>query len=275
MKVLITSTKNILCLLEIMKVIKNLSQDVSLCFQQDEVYIQVMDHSHICLFDTHISKNWFEVYEVEHDEVISLNVNILLKIINLYSINTSVELSTTEDSDRLTVILKYPDMIKEFEIPLMDIDFDYLQTGENDYGCDFEIHTKILDKHISELMIFGEVLNFKCKNETLQLSASGNDGAMSIKIPESTLESLSVEEGRTIKSKVDIKYISYISKLSASFKNVSISFDDQYPLFVSCNDDGISLKYFVAPKFDDDDQDGNHSDDDSDVENTVVGDADI
>ena len=139
----------------------------------------------------------------------------------MYTINTTVELSTAEDSDRLSVVLTYPNMVKEFDVPLMDIDFDYLQTGENDYGCDFEMQTKILDKHISELMIFGEVLNFKCKNETLQLTAS-NEGAMNIKIPEASLESLSVEEGRTIRSKVDIKYISYIAKLSASFKNVSI-----------------------------------------------------
>ena len=54
---------------------------------------------------------------------------------------------------------------------------------------------------------------------------------------------------------------------------MSISFDDQYPLFVNCKDDGISLKYFVAPKFDDDDP--NDVESDEDIENTDVGDADI
>jgi proliferating cell nuclear antigen len=269
MRITITSSKNILCLLEILKVIKNLSQDVSLCFKDDEVYIQVMDNSHICLFDININRNWFDLYEVESDEVISMNVCILLKIINLYTLNTTVEMSTSEDSDRLSVILTYPSMVKEFEVPLMDIDFDYLQTGENDYGCDFEMQTKILEKHISELMMFGETMKFKCRNESLHLASTGNDGKMTIKIPETTLESLSVEDGRTVESKIDIKYISYISKLSASFRNINISFDNQFPLFITCNDQNIVLKYFVAPKFDDD------GDCDSDVENSVMGNTDI
>ena len=73
MKVLITSSKNILCLLEILKVIKKSLTRRIFVFSKDEVYIQVMDNSHICLFDTHINRNWFEIYEVEDDEVISLN----------------------------------------------------------------------------------------------------------------------------------------------------------------------------------------------------------
>ena len=56
---------------------------------------------------------------------------------------------------------------------LMDIDFEYLQPGESDYSCDFEMNTKVLDKYMSELMIFGEKIDFKYKNDNLNLISSG------------------------------------------------------------------------------------------------------
>ena len=269
MKAIIKSSKCALMLIEIMKLVKNLSPHISFTFRESEVYIQVMDQSHICLLDVNINSEWFDTYEVSQEQIISLNVNILLKVISLFTLNTIITFNADDDGEKLYVTLN-SDVEKNFEIPLMDIDFEYLQPGDSDYSCDFEMNTKVLDKYMSELMIFGEKIDFKYKNDNLNLISSGPEGSMNIKIPSESLESLCVEEDVSVFSSFDIKYISYISKLTASFKKVSISFDREFPLFCKFEEDNIKIKYFVAPKTSDDDEEG-----DSDLENEIVGETDF
>lgn len=270
MKAVIKSSKCALMLIEILKVVKNLSQHISMTFSENEVYIQIMDGSHICLLDININSDWFHEYEVKADEVISLNVNILLKIISLYTMNTVITMMVSDSQENMEVILEYGNVNKNFEIPLMEIEFDHLEPGENDYSCDFEMKTRVLEKYLNELMIFGEKIDFKYKNDKLYLSSSGSEGKMNIEIPSDSLESLCVEEDISLQCAFDIKYIVYISKLTASFSTMSISFDKEYPLFCKFSDDNINIKYFVAPKMNDD---GYESDDD--LNNEVVGSSDF
>ena len=235
MKAVIKSSRCALMLIEILKVVKNLSQHISISFREDEAYIQIMDGSHICLLDININKEWFHEYHVNDDEVISMNVNIFLKIISLYTINTVITLSVDEEQEFLGVNLETEGIQKNFEVPLMDIDFDHLQPGENDYSCDFEINTRTMEKYMNELMIFGEKIDFRYKNDKLIMSSSGSEGKMNIEIPSESLESLCVEEDAHVHCAFDIKYISYVSKLTAAFKSMSISFDKEYPLFCTIN----------------------------------------
>lgn len=271
MFVVLENSKKVLTLLEILKVIKNLSQHVSMTFRESELYIQILDNSHICLFDISIQKEWFDKYDVgEEEEIISVDVSILVKIINLFTCHSNVTITCNEKHEKLIIILQSAENEKSFEIPMMEIEFEFLKTSDNDYSCDFEMNTKILEKYIQELMIFGEVMNLRYANEELNISTSGSEGKMNLKITNDKLESLCVEENKKIKSVFDIKYIHYISKLSSCFKNIGVSFDDSYPLYCHLSDTDIELKYFIAPKFDD-----YEDDDDDELDNEVISSVDI
>lgn len=310
MKFTISNHSKIQQFIEIFKVIKNLSSHCSLFCNEERVYIQIMDGSHISLLDVKVQKDWFDTYD-SSIENISFGSNLFVKILGLYTQGSQICFQTTSDGDKLSIDLSFSDgSEKSFEIPLMDIDSDILDPGENEYSMECLMNTKVFDKYISELMLFGEVLDIKCKNDNIFFKTCASDTKYSIKIPQENMEEFLIEEDLTLSTKVDIKYINYITKFFSVFKNIRIYVDPQFPLkfyydesystntytkdLVSKdnndrdNVDGeevdededdesktklLSITFYVAPKIDDDNNEDNDDDEEDDDfgENEIIG----
>jgi len=284
MKFVIESSSNVLKLIEIFKLIKSLGSYCSLFCKDEYVYIQCMDGSHICLFDVKIMSGWFDEYTAE-DETIGFTSSSIVKILSLYVPKTKVIIETDPNGEYMSIEMIFSDGIeKYFKIPLIEIDVDLLEPGENDYSMEFSIKTKTMDKYMSELMIFGEVLSIKSKNDKLILKSGGSEGSSSINVPHDNLEEFVVEEGLKLNVNVDIKYLSMISKFYCVFKTMHVKVDSQFPVCVSFDDSNkhaadtdeddepneslLSIIYYVAPKTTDDDVD----DDDSLGSNEIIED---
>ena len=284
MKFVITSSQKALKLIEIFKVIKNLSSDCTLYCKDEYIYIQTMDPSHVCLLDIKLMKNWFDEYELLNcDETISFSSNIIVKILALFVPKTKLIIQTSKNGDNMVIELIYPDNIeKTFEIPLMDIDQDYIETGDNDYSIEFSMKTKILDKYVNEMMIFGDVLRLKCMYDNLYMSSGDKtNGNYKVKIPHDNLEELEVEENLKMSVKVDLKYISFISKFYGVFNIINIKSDSQFPMKFYFNDgcsitkpenmdeNDLQITYFIAPKIEEDEYLSDEEEDGSEEENSI------
>ena len=70
-------------LIELFKVIKGLNNFSKMYCKSDELFIQIMDDSHVSLLEVKIKKEWFSTYESE-DEVVSFNSKILTTITVTY-----------------------------------------------------------------------------------------------------------------------------------------------------------------------------------------------
>ena len=278
MKFSITSSQKILKLIEIFKVIKNLSSHCTLYCKDEYVYIQTMDGSHVCLLDIKIMNKWFDTYTLQNgNETISFSSNLIVKILALFIPKTKLVIQTSKKGDSLEIELIYPDNVeKNFEIPLMEIDQDHLDTGENEYSMDFSMKTKILDKYVSEMMIFGEILQLKYKNNNIYMSSGDKiNGNYKVKIPHENLEEFAVEEDLKLSTKVDLKYISFISKFYCVFKTIKINADTELPMKFHFDEDCSNIKsensdesdlqitYYIAPKINEDEDENYESDDEN------------
>lgn len=279
MKIVLSSSEKIHKLIEIFKVIKNLSSHCTLYCKEEYIYIQTMDGSHVCLLDIKLMNSWFDVYEIQECETISFSSNIIVKILALFIPKTKLVIKTSSKGDVLIIELIYPDNIeKTFEIPLMDIEQEYLEPGENDYSMEFTMKTKVLDKYSSEMMLFGEVLQLKCVNDNIYMSSGDQvNGNYKVKIPHDNLEEFAVEEDLKMAVKVDLKYISFITKFYSVFKTIHIKADTQYPMKFYVNESSsinkhedvdeneLQLTYFIAPKMEDDVEFSDEEDEDDDI----------
>lgn len=282
MKFTILSSEKIHKLIEIFKVIKNLSSHCTLYCKEEYIYIQTMDGSHVCLLDIKIMKNWFDSYEIKECETVSFSSSIIVKILSLFIPKTKLVIQTTSRGDYLNIELIYPDNIeKTFEIPLMEIDQEYLETGENDYAIEFSMKTKLLDKYTNEMMLFGEILQLKCVNDNIYMSSGDQvNGNYKVKIPHENLEEFTVEEDLKMAVKVDLKYISFISKFYSVFKTINIKADSQYPMKFYVNEsssivtkegndeNALQLTYYIAPKMEDDVEFSDEEEDLDDISET-------
>lgn len=289
MKFEISSSLKVLKLIEIFKMIKHLGSYCTLFCKEDYIYIQCMDGSHVCLLDVKIMDKWFDSYEGE-EEMISFGSGSIVKILNLYQPKTKIVIDTDKNKETLNIELNYPDNIeKYFKLPLIDIDTELLEPGENDYAMEITMKTKTLDKYVTELMMFGEVISIRCKDDKLLFNSSSNEGNYTINVPHDNIEEFVVDEDVKLRAKIDAKHLSLITKFFCVFKTIDLKVDNNFPLKVRFSDCGetannsdeednesnaeelLQITYFIAPKTDDGEEDEDYDSDElGSVENEVV-----
>ena len=95
MKFQIKSDERAAEFIELFKVIKNLSNDTTFMCTPENIFIQVMDHSHVCLLNVYFPSEWFHLYEAENS-TFSVSTNIMVKVLAMYTMNSLIE--TISDS---------------------------------------------------------------------------------------------------------------------------------------------------------------------------------
>jgi len=237
--------------IELFKFIKQLNQHVTFMCKKDQLYIQLMDDSHICLIDITILSTWFTFYETEN-QTFSVMTSILVKIFGMYTADTMIELIAGDE--KLEINFKNKKENKYFQLNMMDIEKDILSPAMPDTKLDFVMKTKILDKYMNELAIFGDEAMICCKKDKLYLKAKGDEGSISIEVEGDNLEEFSVVEGYEVETRYCLKYLQFISKLHIIYPNVHLFLDDSSPLVITFDNSTITIKYYLAPKCDNTDE---------------------
>ena len=69
----------------IFQVVKTFSEHVNLTINDEKLYVQSMDASHIVIFEIHLPKEWFDVFEKggnEENITIGIHAGVLGKVLN-------------------------------------------------------------------------------------------------------------------------------------------------------------------------------------------------
>jgi len=257
MKLQITELLKAVEWIELFKFMKQLNQYVTFMCKEDELYIQLMDESHICLIDIIIPSTWFSSYTSEN-HTFSVMASVLVKIFGIYTANTIIEIESTDEKLHINFSAdpdpknkKYDLSKKSFEINILDIEKDTLSPSMPETKLDFVMKTKTFDKYINELASFGDEICLSCKDEKLYMYSKGDEGSLSIEIEGDNLEEFAVVEGCTMESRYCLKYLQYIAKLYIIYPTVHVYADDCSPIVITFDNSTIKIKYFLAPKTDD------------------------
>jgi proliferating cell nuclear antigen PCNA len=251
MKIQINDSKKAFEWIEIFKFIKNLNQYVSFTIRLDEIYIQIMDGSHVCLVDITFPSSWFFKYECNKPITISVMSSVLVKVLGMYTNDSIIEFSINESEDKLEVHLLHEKQNKHFELILIEIDQEILSPIIVDTLLDFSIKSKAFDKYILELTNFGEDVEIKCFDEKLFLESKNEEGKYQIELEGENLEEFNVVENFDFSAKFPLKYICIISKLSVTYTNVHLFLDESNPMRITFDNNEIKFNFFLAPKTED------------------------
>ena len=146
MKFSLNKVKQAQQFIELFKIIKNMNSYSTLCSRENDLFIQIMDDSHISLFNVTIQKEWFDSYESD-GETFSFMSNLIVRILQLYTPNTNILFETTED--KLIITFEFTNKTEKiFELPLVDIDKDLLEPQQIEGSLDFTLSAKTFDKYI-------------------------------------------------------------------------------------------------------------------------------
>ena len=256
MKFTIQNNEKVATLIELFKVIKGLNNFCKMHCNLDELFIQIMDDSHVSLLEIKIKSDWFDSYETTN-EVISFNSKILTIIMSFYKNNSIVSFESNEE--HLDINFKQDDKTEKcFQINLIDLESDVMESQDIEHSLEFSIDTKTLDQYFSEMQSFGDTLELVHYNDTIFMRSYGDEGKYMIKITNDLLDDLIVEEELQLMCKVPLRFVSLITKLHSTFKKINVNVSEESPLtlkFFQENEktDLVNIKFFIAPKVEEDD----------------------
>lgn len=235
--------------IELFKFMKNVSQYVSMICTDELINIQLLDDSHVSLLDIKFKCSWFSKYNCEKHITFSINNLIFNKILNIYTLGSFLHCSLNDDTFDISFLNKEEN--KYFTIHLLDIDKDILSPQSIETSLDFSIKTKLFDKYINDISIFGDDIEISCKDDKISLSSNSEEGKILIVIDNENLVNFNVVDDYDVSFKYSIKYIQYITKLKIVFHTTHIFIDENSPLIVKFDNIDIDITYYIAPKTED------------------------
>jgi DNA polymerase III sliding clamp (beta) subunit (PCNA family) len=271
MKLSIENKSKLEMFVALFQLLKNWSTQLNLQFEPDQLYIQTMDKSHICLSNIVIKAAWFSEYFVEDATSIAVDTGSFATMMNYAVKHNKVDIIFNQ-ADKLFINLtsgatgsgatvsgatgsasgtttSSNNFDHFFELPLMDAEQENLSIPAVDYDVEFSMDSKKFSDLISELMVFGPNLNIVCTEDLLEFNSSGDTGKLKVNIPIDSLNEFAISEGE----KLDISYsLAHIGKMCLSSKlsgEIGVGISAEYPMSLkySLGEDS-SVAFFVAPK---------------------------
>lgn len=241
--------------------IKSSTTSVSIMFKEDHMYIQGMDKCHICLFEIKIMSDWFFKYEkTDADkENICVDTSLFHTVISMATENHSLVLEYKGDPDTIYIKCvndqgKKADFDKYFNIPLCEIEEDYFSVPELDYHLDFSMNSKKLSEIITQLSIFGDMLNISCGDEEkIMFKSEGTNGAMNVEVSTDDLSGFAIsDDGKELNICFGLNYLHKmcINPKLANEINISLSNDMPMKIEYGLGKDSRCI-FYLAPKSED------------------------
>jgi proliferating cell nuclear antigen PCNA len=262
MNIIINNPQKAECFASIFQHIKVFTEHINIMFDSEKMYIQSMDNSRVSIFEINLPSDWFDVYTQTNDEscVIGVNASILFRILNARDKTQQINLIYDKSRDRLEIHFtgeNKSEFDKHFEIGLIDIESEIMNIPPIDYQAEFTLESSNFANIINQLKMFGDTIEVKCSEEKIILGSSSSDqGKMYVEIDIDDLSSFIINEGESVNLSFSLMYLHNICLYNKIAKEVDVKLSEDYPmqiLYKLPGHDDATIKFFLAPKINDDD----------------------
>lgn len=256
MKFTIENKKKKETFISIFQLLKSSSSQINATFDTDNLHIQGMDKSHVCLFDLNLHKQWFNSYEVNSKENICFDSSVFHSIISTKGDEQSLIIKKESDDNLLIELInntKKTDYNKFFTMPLLEYEYDEMNIPSTDYDAELSLPSKKVTDMLSQLSNFGDDINIKCSQEYVDFKTNGTSGEMRVNIPIDDMSSYAVVEDEEVNLTYSLIYISKMCVTNKLSDDIDFSLSNECPMKINYNlGDDSSLMFYIAPKLSDD-----------------------
>ena len=221
-------------------------------FGEEGINMQAMDASHVSLCLLHLKNDGFNEYTCESPKNVGVSLSNMSKIFKCTSTDDELEIRVN-DLDKMCLDFRGASRTSEFEMRLMEIDSEYLQVPEVEYECVISMPSSEFQKMVKDVAVMGDTCSIESKNGEVKFSSDGDIGRAVF----SPLDKDSVDVRGETSNRFANKYLQMFTKASPLCKKVILKMSVDNPMCVEYEIDGVGvLKYYLAPKIDDDDEMG-------------------
>lgn len=241
---------------KIIQIIKDDIPEPTLTLKKDGITIQSMDKSHVVFVNIVIRPEGATHYECDGCYSLGINCDTFLKFLNCGETNTICILSFDESQnpDTLNLLFKGNNR-KTFKMKLMnEASINMLDLPNLQHACYVSLKTEDFQQCIKDMSVVSDDVTITRKtNEMngniLQFKAQGDTGIGVIDIP------IDICKGkRYLSSTYSLKYLSWFAKAASLCQEAIIGLDRDFPLLLHFENDIIDMRFFLAPKINDNEQ---------------------
>ena len=103
MRLVITEPTKVKHFAIIFRQLKDFIADVNIDLTEESLYIQGMGHSHVCLFELILQKEWFSEFEVKKPFAMGIHCEFMFKMLGCLEDGQKITMYMDEDADKLSV----------------------------------------------------------------------------------------------------------------------------------------------------------------------------
>ena len=242
------------------KIVEAIKDSVKKCnFNCSEhgITVQAVDDSRVLLVSLLVSVSSFEEYRCDREVTLGVDLESFSKIIKTANNDDMLTLMADDSPDQLVTVLEDPtkDRISEYSLKLIDFDSEFLQIEDMEYDAVVNMPSVDFAKLVRDLKTISESLRLVVTKDSIKFTSEGENGSGSVVVKGSSENgdsSVSIHLDDPVDLTFGLKYLNDIVKASTLSTNVTIKMADKTPaLFEFKMESGGYLRYYLAPKFDD------------------------
>lgn len=241
----------------VIEAIKDLVPDCNFDCNDTGIALQAMDNSHVALVAMLLRADGFSPYRCDRNIALGINLNSLTKVLRCAQNEDMITLKAEDAPDSLNLVFENTenDRISEYDIKLMDIDQEHLGIPDTEYSASITLPTAEFQRICRDLSQLSESVAIEATKEGVKFACSGDIGNGSV-----TLRTHQNVDKPELSTKVDLtepvnltfslKYLVNFCKASSLSQTVTLSLSNEVPLLVEYKMDNGYVRYYLAPKID-------------------------
>ena len=262
MNLSLNEPENIAMFRKLVAAMTSLAPQLELRFSPSGLSCQGMDNCQVCLFDLVLTAGWFEEYDcAEESLTIVVYGAILEKVLTMHSSGQRLCLSSAAGGEHLDITMSSADDAckKEYTLPIFTEGKEVITLPSTD-NSDIEVTLRAasLSSLIKQLGQFGSNLRVSVSHEAFSLSASGENGDMtvSVKIDDDDISasSLGIEEYSacecsTYDGQFSFRHLKFAVLCDGIASDVRMYLDSESPLALTYElEQSSRIQFLVAPR---------------------------
>lgn len=250
---------------KLIEAMKDVFSDVNFDCSSSGISCQAMDTSHVCLCSVLLRADSFEPYRCDRNITLGMNCTTMSKVLKCAGNDESITMRAEDNADTVTFVYEKPNQerVSKFEVKVMDIDSEHLGIPEQEYDAVIRLPSAELSRICRDLSQFGDTVTIACTKDGIRFSCQGEQGNGSITLRQSSAvdskeeNEVSIELTEAVTQTYAMRFLILFSKAQSLSKTVALSICKEVPLVVEYKiGDCGHIRYFLAPKIDDDMEEG-------------------
>ncbi|XP_032236381.1 proliferating cell nuclear antigen-like [Nematostella vectensis] len=227
------------------------------------ISLQAMDSSHVCLVSVQLNADGFDPYRCDRTLSIGMKTSLLSKIIKCAGNEDRITIHAEDTGDTVTFSFESPNEEKtsEYKMKLMDIDSEHLGIPDQTYDAVIKMPSAEFQRICRDLSQMGDSVQIACTKDGIDFTVSGESGSGKVHLKQNASvdkesEEISIELNEAVNLTFALRYMNFFSKATPLSSSVTLSLKKDIPLVVEYTFADLGhVKYYLAPKIDDEEMD--------------------